>query len=117
MKTPKIRKVSRIEKIDPWPPGCGRRCAWIGAVAGSSAISSPSTRSIASAPATTPPGMSPPRNRGRITPVMIVELMASVSVPSSPYPTSILTFRSVGATRRIAPVFLPFCPMPQARPS
>src|SRR5574340_275383 len=61
-------------------------------------------------PAVMPAGTSPALNRGTISFRMICADRASVSTPSSPYPTSMRIFRSLIATRSRAPLSVPLTP-------
>src|SRR6185437_1648150 len=76
----------------------------------------PSATSIAEVPSMMPRANCPWRKAGTMSRSMMLRLSASVSLPSRPEPTSMRTARSFGATMRSAPVFLPFSPIPQARP-
>ena len=57
------------------------------------------------------PSKSPALNLGAILSLMTLPDIRSVSFPSSPRPTSILTFRSSLATRIMTPLSIPFRPI------
>ena len=72
--------------------------------ASTSAASPVSTSAMSRTPFLMPPAKSPSRKRGRIAFSMMILDSASVSVPSSPRPTSMRTLRSLGATMRMTPL-------------
>jgi hypothetical protein len=82
-----------------------------------SAESVVSTVTMSSTPRTTPSVKSPRWNHGTIALVMMTFDSASVSVPSSPYPTSIRTRRSFGATSSSTPLSVSASPSCQVRNS
>ena len=82
-----------------------------------SSASPVSTCTTSCAPRLMPPGKSPARKRGRIEFWMMKFEIRSVSVPSRPYPTSMRTLRSFGATISNTPLFLSFWPICHWRPS
>jgi hypothetical protein len=74
----------------PSPEGSGSS----GGGGGGPAWMSPNSRRIAAAPCSTAPPTSPARSRGTISSRMIRPDWRSVSMPSSPRPTSMRSLRS-----------------------
>src|ERR1700733_9650311 len=100
----------RMGNISSRCAGSLKLCVGSGAGNGSPSI----TEIISSTPSETPPGKSPLRTFGALISLMIRLAVASVRLPSSPYPTSMRSLWSFLATTRSAPSSIFLRPIFQA---